>query len=159
MIFLLFQLNSYLNRLASGDTVGVREELKTLVARAPGSPEAARALLWLEVLGTGDPLPFFKALKLLGEGKPDSVLSLEAGDTASSKFLEVLKAKALAGLGDKGGALRLLGEVSKGRGLAAAWAAWEAWELSGSEEFLKDLVRRFPKTGYGALAREVLERE
>ncbi len=146
-------------RLLSGDTVGVRDSLKAFVARHPGNPKAAQALLWLEILGTDSPLVYFKALKLFKEKEFEALYSLNTGDTSLAPFLEILKAKALAEEGKRNEALRLLGEVSKGRGLAAAWGAWEAYLLSGDEKFLKDLIRRFPKTAYGAMAREELERQ
>jgi tetratricopeptide (TPR) repeat protein len=141
-----------------------QDSLKKFVALYSRDERATEALTWLEICAASGSWPaYFQALSRLEAGRADSVIALSSPDTALAGYFGVLKARALESLGETEKALALYRGIAEGGGLPGAEAAFRAWKLSAklgrdsdARGFLMILVRKYPMTPYGIIAREYI---
>ncbi|MGB9590151.1 MAG: hypothetical protein ACPL68_04625 [Candidatus Hydrothermia bacterium] len=140
------------------------DTLKKFVALYSRDERATEALVWLEICASSGNWPdYFRALWELETGKNEKTLSSEAPDSALSGYFGVLRARATEASGKPDEALVLYGRIAEAGGLAGAEAAFRAWKLSlkmdresEARGFLMILVRKYPRTPYGIIAREYI---
>lgn len=141
-----------------------QDTLKKFIALYSRDERATEALVWLEICSASESWPeYFKTLHQLEAGQTDAVISAQAPDTALSGYFGVLVARALESSGKPTEALALYGQIAETGELPGAEAAFRAWKLSlkmGRENeargFLMILVRKYPRTPYGIIAREYI---
>ncbi len=139
-----------------------QDTLKRFVALYSRDERATEALVWLEICAGSENWPaYFQALQKLEAGNNDWVLSAVAPDTVIAAYFGVLRARATEASGKPEEALALYGRIADEGGLPGAEAAFRAWKLSmkmGKKNeaggFLMILVRKYPRTPYGIIARE-----
>jgi len=141
-----------------------QDTLKKFVALYSRDERATEVLSWLEICAGSENWPqYFQALYQLEAGQSDAVMNAQSPDTALAGYFSVLAARAMEGSGKTAEALALYGRIAEEGGLAGAEAAFRAWRLStklGRESdargFLMILVRKYPRTPYGIIAREYI---
>ena len=141
-----------------------QDTLKKFVALYSRDERATEVLLWLEICAASESWPgYFRALHKLESGQYEAVMRIQSPDTAFSGYFGVLRARAMEGSGKTEEALAHYREIAEGGGLPGAEAAFRAWKLStklGRENearaFLMILVRKYPRTPYGIIAREYI---
>ncbi|MEO0146831.1 MAG: tetratricopeptide repeat protein [candidate division WOR-3 bacterium] len=138
------------------------DSLKKFVALYSRDERATSALAWLEICASSEGWPsYFQALHQLEKGSYEAVLSSQPEDTALAGYFGVLRARALEGSGRIEDALALYAKLADAGGLPGAEAAFRAWRLclnlkreSEARGFMMILVRKYPRTPYGIIARE-----
>lgn len=141
-----------------------QDTLKKFVALYSRDERATEALTWLEISVASENWPlYFQALYQLEARQSDAVMNAQSPDTALAGYFSVLVARAMEDSGRSADALALYRGIAETGGFAGAEAAFRAWKLSlklGRESdargFLMILVRKYPQTPYGIIARQYI---